>query len=180
MEQRNCRVCGVLFTPKQARSGVCSMPCFRKEWRQRERDGGYGDCAEPGCDRGVRARGLCVTHYNATHHPDSHELWPRGRDATARSRQNRNHRRRALLKAEDCEVVDRNKVGDRDGWRCGICRLKVDRDLAYPHPRSPSLDHVIPLSLQGPHTYANTRIAHLKCNTDRSNRLGVEQLALIG
>lgn len=156
------------------------MPCFRKEWRRRELDGEYGDCKEPGCDRPQRARGLCVTHYNGAHFPDSRDRWPRSPEATARSRQNRNYRRRAQLKVEGSEVVDRERVGDRDRWQCGICHGKVDRNLAYPHPRSPSLDHVVPLSEQGPHTYANTRIAHLKCNTDRSNRGITEQLALIG
>lgn len=71
-------------------------------------------------------------------------------------------------------------VGDRDGWKCGICRRKVDRTLPYPDPRSPSLDHIIPLSERGPHTYANCRITHLGCNTARSNRGGNEQLALVG
>jgi 5-methylcytosine-specific restriction endonuclease McrA len=89
-------------------------------------------------------------------------------------------KRRAATRGVHVEHVDRDVVGDRDGWRCGICRRKVNRSLAYPHPRSPSLDHIIPISQHGPHTYANCRIAHLNCNEARSNRGGNEQLALIG
>jgi 5-methylcytosine-specific restriction endonuclease McrA len=87
--------------------------------------------------------------------------------------------RRARMRDVEAESVDRDKVGERDGWKCGICRRKVDRSLAYPHPRSASLDHVVPLSQNGPHTYANVRISHLTCNLARSNRGGGEQLALV-
>lgn len=52
--------------------------------------------------------------------------------------------------------------------------------LQYPHPMSPSLDHIEPLSLGGAHDPANVRLAHLKCNNDRSNRGGNEQLMLVG
>jgi 5-methylcytosine-specific restriction endonuclease McrA len=79
-------------------------------------------------------------------------------------------------------MIDRDAVGDRDGWRCGICHRRVDRTKVYPHPRSPSLDHIIPQSYpeNGPHTWANVRIAHLDCNVARSNLGGNEQLALFG
>jgi len=70
-------------------------------------------------------------------------------------------------------------VGERDGWRC-FCRRRINRLLTYPHPRSPSVDHIEPLSLGGEHTYANVRIAHLDCNVRRGNRIAVEQLALFG
>jgi 5-methylcytosine-specific restriction endonuclease McrA len=44
-----------------------------------------------------------------------------------------------------------------------------------------SLDHVIPLSLGGDHSMANTQAAHLDCNTRKqAGSLGPEQLRLIG
>ena len=36
---------------------------------------------------------------------------------------------------------------------------------------SVSLDHIVPLSLLGPHSRANTRAAHLSCNVARGNRV---------
>ncbi len=63
------------------------------------------------------------------------------------------------------------KVYERDGWICGICDTPVDPALAYPDPMSVSLDHIVPLSLGGEHTEANTRCSHLTCNVRRGNRV---------
>jgi len=91
------------------------------------------------------------------------------------------HRRRALKKAASTGApVIRSEIGDRDRWKCGLCGAKVNRDLAYPHPMSPSLDHVIPLSKGGAHSPENVQIAHLQCNSEKGNRGGGEQLLLIG
>lgn len=80
-------------------------------------------------------------------------------------------RRRARKKQVPTEKFLHRDVFDRDAWVCGICAEPVDRDLAYPHPMSVSLDHVIPISLGGPHTMANTRCSHLSCNVRRNNRM---------
>lgn len=96
-----------------------------------------------------------------------------------RRRANWQRRRVQKLSPQSAETIDRGKVGDRDGWRC-FCGRKINPNLPYPHPRSPSIDHVIPISEGGPHTYANVRIAHLACNVARGNRGGNEQLILFG
>jgi 5-methylcytosine-specific restriction endonuclease McrA len=77
------------------------------------------------------------------------------------------------------ETVDELRVYERDGWRCYLCGRKVNRRLRYPHPRSVSLDHVVPLVEGGEHSYANTRCTHLRCNLKKNCRGGGEQLALI-
>jgi 5-methylcytosine-specific restriction endonuclease McrA len=91
-------------------------------------------------------------------------------------------RRRAKVNDPGAEDIYIDVVGDRDGWRCGIpaCGRKVDKVKRHPHPLSPSIDHIEPLSKGGLHTYANVRIAHLRCNIARSNRFDYEQLALVG
>lgn len=91
------------------------------------------------------------------------------------------HRRRAQQRATSSGApVLRDAIGDRDRWKCGACGKKVNRNLAYPDPRSPSMDHVIPLSKGGPHTPENVRITHLECNLAKGNRGGGEQLLLVG
>lgn len=119
-----------------------------------------------------------MKHYNETHGADRSRT---GRPETRRKKLRiKTQRRRALMKDPDAEKIDRDVVGERDGWRCGICRKRVNNSIPWPKPLSPSLDHIVPLSQGGQHTYANSRISHLGCNMQRSNQGGDEQLALIG
>jgi 5-methylcytosine-specific restriction endonuclease McrA len=76
-----------------------------------------------------------------------------------------NGRRRSA--AADGDAIDRDVLGDRDGWVCGLCRLPVDRELAYPAPLSASIDHVVPLKLGGGHVWPNVQIAHNRCNVSK-------------
>ncbi|MET7795654.1 HNH endonuclease [Streptomyces decoyicus] len=62
-------------------------------------------------------------------------------------------------------------VHTRDGWRCGLCGSPVDPELAWPHPLSASVDHVVPLSRGGEHSMANVQSAHLGCNSRKGHRL---------
>lgn len=78
------------------------------------------------------------------------------------------------------ERVDRTKVYERDGWKCGICQRKVNRRLKAPHPMSASLDHIVPMSLGGDHLYVNCQLAHHRCNSLKSSSGSGDQLALIG
>jgi hypothetical protein len=119
--------------------------------------------------------------YNRESRADGRQAMNSGDPTKRRARlRAKTARRRARQRDPEAESIDRDKIGDRDGWRCGICSRKVDRTLPYPHPRSPSLDHIVPLSQHGKHVYANVRISHLTCNTARGNRGGGEQLLLVG
>jgi 5-methylcytosine-specific restriction endonuclease McrA len=91
-----------------------------------------------------------------------------------------NSERRAKTRgAQRVERFNVLEIYERDGWRCGICGKKASRK-PWPHPLSATLDHVIPLSEGGEHTRANSRCAHLSCNSSRRNLGGDEQLRLIG
>lgn len=81
---------------------------------------------------------------------------------------------------ETWDGVTDAEIMERDRWRCGICRKMIGKSFKYPHPRSKSIDHVIPLSQGGDDAAANKRAAHLSCNQGRMNRGGNEQLAMIG
>lgn len=173
---KNCATCTAEFLPKRCDQRFCSRPCNQKF----HRDSSTETCNEAGCERPRRAKDLCSTHYNRAYHQGSQQRWPGDPERRRRQLRTRTQRRRALTRDAEADAVDRDVVGERDGWKCGICRRKVNRALPYPHPKSPSLDHVIPLAEHGPHRYANCRIAHLDCNNLRSNRGGNEQLALVG
>jgi hypothetical protein len=168
-----CGWCKREFETTRPTAKYCSRSCSSRKYPT--------TCTVTGCRRTHRAKGLCHRHYKEQYYPDrsmpqfdTDPMKKRRRDAI------RSHRRRAAARGLNAENVDRQRVGERDGWRCGVCAKKVDPALVWPHPRSQSLDHVIPLSEGGEHTYANTRIAHLRCNVLRRDRGGNEQLALLG
>lgn len=89
-------------------------------------------------------------------------------------------RRRARLKCNPVQVVRRSKIFDRDGYRCHICGKKTDRTKRAPHPRAPTLDHLIPIALGGEHAPANVATAHFLCNSTKSSHGAGDQLALLG
>lgn len=80
-------------------------------------------------------------------------------------------KRRALKKGAAAERIVPLEVFERDGWLCGICSGAVDPERAYPDPLSPSLDHIVPLSMGGAHSLANTQLAHLGCNVRKGARV---------
>lgn len=55
---------------------------------------------------------------------------------------------------------------------CAICGKPVDFNLKYPHPLSPTIDHIIPLAKGGhPSDIDNLQLAHRCCNRQKSDKL---------
>ena len=53
---------------------------------------------------------------------------------------------------------------------CWLCGFEVDQTLPRGHPRSRSVDHIVPLSKGGnPYERSNARLACLGCNSSRGN-----------
>lgn len=75
------------------------------------------------------------------------------------------------------ERIFRDRIYERDGWRCQICHHKVVRGTDPRSPMGPSLDHIVPLSRGGSHTEENVQLAHLRCNM-RKSASGPGQLRL--
>jgi 5-methylcytosine-specific restriction endonuclease McrA len=78
---------------------------------------------------------------------------------------------RARTRGARVETFSHEAVFERDGWICYLCHTPVDREVAWPHPLMPSLDHVVPLSRGGEHSRANTKLAHLGCNLSKGTKL---------
>lgn len=53
---------------------------------------------------------------------------------------------------------------------CGICGDPVDPKLVAPEWMRVSLDHTIPFSRGGHHTFDNVQCSHLLCNIRKGNR----------
>lgn len=61
----------------------------------------------------------------------------------------------------------------RDKGICQLCGLPVDdKDIENGHAKGlyPSLDHIIPLSKGGTHTWNNVQLAHMACNSGKCDR----------
>lgn len=61
------------------------------------------------------------------------------------------------------EPVNPIKVFERDKWRCQICNKKVQIKTAW-KCNSAELDHIVPLSKGGVHTYSNVQCLCRQCN----------------
>lgn len=70
--------------------------------------------------------------------------------------------------------VTLKKLIERDGLRCAICGELCDQNdnkwSQYFGPKSPTIDHIQPLSQGGSHTWDNVQIAHAICNSIKGDK----------
>lgn len=83
-----------------------------------------------------------------------------------------NDRRRARQHAVGTERIYRAQVWERDNGRCHICGRTAD-------PKNWHLDHIVPISRGGEHSYRNVAVSHPSCNL-RKGATGPAQLRLRG
>jgi endogenous inhibitor of DNA gyrase (YacG/DUF329 family) len=91
-------------------------------------------------------------------------------------------RARRLRHSETWDGVTDEQIFERDGWQClipGCDRGLLRRDLMWPDPLSPSIDHIVPLSRGGTDAAPNKRAAHATCNIRRYNRMTPEEEGLV-
>jgi hypothetical protein len=90
----------------------------------------------------------------------------------------RNHRQRARNHGVAYVSVPVKAIYERDGYRCQICRKRCWKVAKYSkldgriHPRSPSIDHIVPMSKGGCHEPGNLQTACFECNSRKSNKCG--------
>lgn len=92
----------------------------------------------------------------------------------------KNRRRRALKRKARSEPYTLVEIATRDRNLCGLCGKRVAMSKTMPHPRSPTIDHLVPLALGGDDVRANVQLAHFACNSGKGVRGVGEQLALFG
>lgn len=184
---RTCPTCDANMSERSTRAKYCTKRCGEiARGKRLPRQLALRQCALPECSQEFQPsrkgqRCCCEKHgkvlYNRESRADGRQKAPPWND----KRRDRYHRRRAQKKAASTgEPVLLADIAERDRWRCHICGTRVGKKIAWPHPRSASLDHIVPLSQHGPHDPANVQLAHLGCNSARNNRGGGEQLLLVG
>lgn len=64
----------------------------------------------------------------------------------------------------------RERLAARDGWTCCYCKRALDSALASLQlPSSPTIEHVVPVSLGGGNGMENLKLACFPCNNGRGN-----------
>lgn len=66
--------------------------------------------------------------------------------------------------------INRDKVLKRDNMRCQLCGIKLKRSKKFRGDQA-SVDHIVPLSMGGDHTYANVQACCMKCNSEKSDSI---------
>ncbi|KAB2792875.1 HNH endonuclease [Brucella anthropi] len=170
-----CLQCGNRFDGVNLGERYCSEECSADYQRAR-----YIADNDNGRDRSPRPCATCGTEF-APQYGDrrrrfcSLECSAKSDDAKASRKASKMRRRCAAV-----EVVDPIKVFDRDSWRCQLCGTKTPRKLRGTYDdRAPELDHIIPISCGGEHSYRNTQCACRKCNAAKS-ATPMGQLRLFG
>jgi hypothetical protein len=167
---RTCK-CGRLFIARGARKS-CGTECARA--RQRRRDlVRYGKTPEQ-----VDACRAC-----GQPKPIGRKLCDPCRDqANREAKRAARRRRKARERGARCEPYTLAEIAKRDRYRCRIpgCGKRVAMSRPVPHPKAPTIDHVVPLADSGEDTRANARLAHFLCNSMRGDRGSSDQLRLIG
>jgi 5-methylcytosine-specific restriction endonuclease McrA len=67
-------------------------------------------------------------------------------------------------------AVTRLAVMERDGWMCQICGEAILPTLVWMNNADRefgTIDHIIPISEKGDHTWDNVQAAHFWCNSER-------------
>lgn len=172
--RRQCRACFAQFFG--AGRAACSESCAAQLNRQNARRMYFTERANE--HRMCKCR-RCGKTFSTRKHNQA--KYCNGRCSRAAQRDGHDFRDRARKHGVRYEAFDKNKVFERDGWKCQLCGCGLLRKyVAFakgqrPEPNSPTIDHVVPLSRGGPHTYENTQAACWACNT----RKGDDELAPI-
>jgi hypothetical protein len=82
-------------------------------------------------------------------------------------------KRRKIINNTAIELISLKEIFIRDVGICQLCSYPVLWYLKYPHPLSPSLDHIIPLSKGGTHIKDNVQLSHLVCNKQKQDDLDI-------
>jgi len=85
--------------------------------------------------------------------------------------------RRAKRYGVEWIKFDLRTIFDAAEGRCQICGEEIEFDKRWPDPRSPSIDHIIPMSAGGKHVPKNCQATHLRCNLVKAQTEDVQMAA---
>ena len=178
-----CVVCGGAFVKRNGGSArTCGPACAEIRYRKQTRV-----CRICGSQfettMGAYQR-LCSEECHAAAEVEAKTAAKRARrEARAQGRDPRKYRHRAKKHGVSYDpTVTRSAVFERDGWRCQVCGRKTPKRLNGTFKDSaPELDHRIPMSQGGAHSWANCQCSCRSCNLTKAGHSirGQMHLALL-
>lgn len=176
-----CVVCGVAFTKKRAAGRApttCSTECAQEKANRRAKKWYHDAVADGTLDHHPSRDPEYKRQAWARYYESNREaMIARAVDYQRRNpekKRARDAKRYALTRgAIGAESFTLDEIYERDHGVCHLCHKRVPRDKA-------SMDHLIPVSLGGPHTRANVSLACRSCNSSKKAAPRGEQLRLIG
>lgn len=130
---------------------VCEVCGKTYTIRERTQAGEIKTCSDNGCCSNACARKKNRLKQRANGYPKNHL-----------------HRARRYGCEYDGSVTLKRLI-KRDGLRCAICGGMCDPNdhewTEHSGPKYPTLDHIVPLSKGGGHTWDNVQVAHAICNS---------------
>lgn len=165
----SCDVCGCRFTARRPNARTCSPHCSARlhQYRAVERNvrickqcysvfvPEYGSKRRVFCSTRCAHRAADLTSLCMLHTP-------------AMRAKVRKIRKQRIRDGESIVSVD---IFERDGWKCRICNRPVDRAAKHPEHLAPTIDHIVPFALGGPHTKDNVQCAHFICNVRKAMKI---------
>lgn len=166
-----CRFCGTELGRRS--KGFCSVECMQ----QHEEPMPCRKCGKPATAKAGRK---FVTCDDCKRQADSQAR------KRAKQRYGRNHRQRARRYGVKYVAFPVRSIYERDGYKCQLCGGQVLSKAAYRkrdgkiHPRSPTIDHIVPMSKGGNHEPVNCQTACFSCNTKKGAAAGGQLRLSIG
>ena len=165
--QAHCKSCCADYKRIYRKAHIEQIADYHRGWRK----------ANPDYDKAWRkANPETHSERRADYQVNYQRAYQKANPEKSRSK---SQRRRARKRGVDLKKFSDIEIFERDNWICGICGQKINRRLKWPHPRSKSLDHIVPLSRGGAHIPQNVQAAHLRCNISK-HAGGGGQLRLLG
>lgn len=159
MGDESCKVCGTRI--KQDRKGYCSVDCMK----QHEVEMPCRKCGGPAIAKAGRKSAACVA---------CRDKADRAKRRLAKQRYGRNHKARARYHGVKYVAFPVRSIYERDGYKCQLCGKQVLSKATFRkrdgkiHPRSPTIDHIVPMCKGGNHEPTNCQTACFICNSRKS------------
>lgn len=159
--RQNAEAAGKSFEPRGDRAHYEAMQRARREQLKRDRKIAWSICLAF-----WRLRSLCkVPKKQDVARMVARQRWRRHNDPDYwAARKALKIKRKRAMDGAQVEAVSLLCVAERDNWTCYLCHRVVERHTHVVRDQW-SMEHVVPLSKGGSHTYDNVRLAHRGCNS---------------